>query len=184
MPDATNVDTPETEEEYQERKKALIEDAAKTKAKLEEKQNEALQAISEGGDLEKYEVVELGELELEVKAWLPGDTTETVQEAQRLAEEENIRAIKRSMQTFLSALADMTVDDTYDLQFWRKYYQRYGPEGMIVAVEAVLGPAGDSLEKQKQGAESFRSDEQRDGFRPGKSDDRLPPEDNSSDGGP
>jgi hypothetical protein len=173
---------PDSEEEARQREKELLESAKESKQEREAEQNEALQAIAEGGELEKYETVELGELELEVKAWLPGDTTETVQEANRLADTEDIQQIKRSMRTFLQALADMTVSDTYDLQFWRKYYQRYGPEGMIVAVETVLEPASESLEEQKQGAKSFRSDESRDGFRAGMSDDRLPPEDRSPDG--
>jgi len=167
---------PESEEEARQKEQELIQSAKQSKQEREAQQNEALQAIAEGGNLEKYETVELGDLDLEVKAWLPGDTTETVQEAQRLADTEDIQQIKRSMRTFLSALADMTVDDTYDLQFWRKYYQRYGPEGMIVAVETVLEPASESLDEQKEGAKSFRSDEQRDGFRPSQSDDRLPPE--------
>jgi len=158
---------PESEAEAREKEKQLIQDAKESKQEKEAKQNEALEAIAEGSDLEEYATVQLGELDMEVKAWLPGDTTETVQQAMELAESEDMAQIKRSMDTMLTALADMTTSEIYDTAFWRQYYQKYGPEGMIVAVEEIMDPASESMEDRKEGLQSFRSDEQRDGFRDG-----------------
>lgn len=147
---------PEDEQEYEERKREVIEDAAETKQELETKQSEALQKIKQGEGFEEYETVTLGELEFEVKAWLPGDTTDLIQRAQELGESEDMGQIKESMDTMLQALDAMTVSETYNMEFWSAYYNEYGPEGLMVAIEAVLEPATEGMEERKQGVESFR----------------------------
>lgn len=148
---------PENEEEYENRRQELITDAAQTKQEFDAKQENALDAISEGGNLERYETVELGNLEVEVKAWLPGGVADTVQEAAELGESDDLGEVKKSMETMLDALAEMTVSDDYGLVFWREYYTRYGPEGLVMAVESVLEPATEELESKRDGVESFRS---------------------------
>lgn len=159
---------PENEDEYEERRKALIEETAESKAELEEKQTEALAEIAKGEELKQYDTVELGDLELEVKAWVPGDTADTIQRAMQLAQSETPHEAKQSMETMLIALADMTVDDTYNVDFWRAYYEEYGPTGLEPAVNTVLSPAMDELEELQQrkvgegkrdAAHGFRTDE-------------------------
>jgi len=158
---------PENEEEYQERRESLIEDAAETKQELEQKQTEALAEIAKGEELKQYDTVQLGELDLEVKAWVPGDTADTIQRAMQLAQSETPAKAKESMDTMLLALSDMTVDDTYNVAFWRRYYEEYGPTGLEPAVNTVLEPAMDELEDLQQreideetrdAAQGFRTD--------------------------
>lgn len=152
-PDDAKLDRPA---EPTEKERELLEDARETKKELEQQQNEALEAIAKGGDLEEYETVELGELELEVKSWLPGDVEDTVLQAQKLGESEDPAQIKRSMETMLSALAEMTTDGTYDMGFWRQFHQEYGANGLILAVETILEPANENMEKKKEGVDGFR----------------------------
>jgi hypothetical protein len=148
---------PESEEEFEQRQQELLEDARNEKQQREAAQNEALKQIAEGESLEEYETVELGDLELEVKAWLPGDVEDTVLQAQQLGDSEDPAEIKRSMETMLSALAEMTTEETYDMGFWRKYYRKWGAEGLIMAVSTVLEPAGESLERKREGVDGFRT---------------------------
>lgn len=156
---------PDSEEEFEEKQQELLADARESKQELEAKQNEALEAIAEGEDFEEYEVVSLGGLELEVKAWMPGDTTDTVQHAMELAESEDIQNIKRSMSSLLEALDDMTVSEDYNMTFWREYYKQYGPTGMITAAETILKPAIDSMEDKQDGVDGFRANVERSGAR-------------------
>lgn len=135
----------------------LISKAQEKKQELDEKQNEALAAIAEGGELEDYETVTLGELEIEVKAWLPGSVEETVTKANRLGQQEDMGKIRESMETMLSALDEMTRADEYDMAFWRKYYAEWGPEGLILAIETILDPAMEGVEERSEGVESFRT---------------------------
>jgi Spy/CpxP family protein refolding chaperone len=155
----------ESEDEYQQRRQELIEDAKEERRELEDKQTEALAEIAKGEEIESYQTVSLGELELEVKGWSPGDTTETVEQAMRMAESEDPEDMKQSMETMLSALVDMTVSDTYDMTFWRAYYEKYGPQGMQPAVETILGPAISELEEMQQREVSEDKREAVNGFR-------------------
>lgn len=151
-----SLEAPETQEEYEAKREELIGEAKETKEELDRKQNEALEAIKEGGELEKFETVTLGELEMEVKAWLPGNVQSTVEKAKKLGDSEDLSKINESMETMLSALAEMTTSDIYDMGFWRQYHDEYGPTGLILAIETILGPAMDEMEKQKEGVDTFR----------------------------
>lgn len=149
---------PEDEQEYEEQAERVKRDAAETKQELESKQTEALAKIKQGEDFEEYETVTLGELEMEVRAWLPGDITDTIQRAQELGESEDLSEVKESMDTMLHALDEMTTSDTYNMGFWQAYYDEYGPEGLMVAVETILEPATEGIEERKRGIESFRTE--------------------------
>jgi hypothetical protein len=147
----------ETEnQDYDELKEQVISEAKETKQEVDQKQQEALNAISQGGQLENYETVYLGELEIEVKGWLPGDVEQTVTQAKSVADSEDAEQIRKSMETMLHALTEMTVDETYSMGFWRKYYAKYGPEGLILAVKTIMEPAKEGIEDKKDGVESFR----------------------------
>lgn len=145
-------------EDYDEKAQELIKKARETKQELDAKQNEALEEIAAGESLERYETVALGELELEVLGWLPGSVEDTVMRAGELAESGNPENLKESKETMIGALAEMTTSDDYDKSFWREFTSRYGQEGLIMAVETVLGPAQESMEERKEGVESFRGE--------------------------
>lgn len=150
--------TPQTEEEAEARKQQLIEETREAKRELDQAQSEALDQIASGGDLEKFETVELGELELEVKAWLPGDVADTVEKAQRLADGDDVSDVRESMETMLDALSSMTVDAQYGTPFWEEFYSRYGPTGLMLAVETVLEPAQEEIENKRDAMDGFRPD--------------------------
>jgi hypothetical protein len=150
------IEEAERPPEPTEKEQELLEEAREAKQKLEEAQNEALAAIASEDGLEDYATVELGDLELEVKSWLPGDVEDTVLQAQQLGNSEDPAQIKRSMETMLSALAEMTVSDDYDMRFWREFHDRYGANGLIMAVDTVLGPANETMEERKNGVDGFR----------------------------
>lgn len=146
----------DAEAEYEERKRALIEDAAETKKELDDKQEDALAQIG-GAGIETFETVELGELEVEVKAWMPGNVTDIVQQARQIANQGGESNIRESMDTMIAALAEMTTDSTYNPEFWRVFYEQYGPEGIMLAVETVLKPASEGMNERQEALESFRS---------------------------
>lgn len=152
---------PETEEEAEQKRKELIKKTKEKRQELDRKQNEALEAIKGGGDLEDYQLVELGDLEIEVKAWMPGDVADTVQKAHDIGQSGDMERFEESIQTMLSALVEMTTDDTYNMAFWQAYYQEYGPEGVLVAAETIIGPAAESMEAKSEGVKSFRGDKPR-----------------------
>lgn len=158
------------EDEYEERARELIEDTRETKEELDAKQEDALDAIADGDDFGDYEPVTLGELEMERKTWLPGDVTDVVKDAaevtQRLQEKpddevdpEDFAALQESMTTMLEALAGLTRSDDYDLSFWQAFYERYGPEGLMLAVERIVAPAVEGLEDRRDGMDSFHRGE-------------------------
>lgn len=148
---------PESEEEYEDRRRELITDAAQTKQELEAKQNEALEEIAEGEQLERYETISLGNLELEVKGWLPGGVEDKATRAMELAESEDPAKFKESKETMLPALAEMTAGEQYDVGFWQEYANRYGQEGVLIAVQKVMAPAQENLEDRQEALDGFRT---------------------------
>jgi hypothetical protein len=126
----------------------------------------ALAEIAAGEDLERYETVQLGDLDIDVKAWLPGEVERTVQHAQAVAQSEDAERVRESMETMLSALESMTKSDDYNMDFWRLYYERYGPEALLIAVETIMQPASESLEQTKEAVDGFREDVERSGTSP------------------
>jgi hypothetical protein len=148
-------------------KEQLLQDTQEHFSEKRQKQEEALSEIAQGENLEKYETIFLGDLEMDVRAWVPGNAMSQIQKAQNIAEEEDASRMMESMETMINALAEVAVSETYDTAFWRTYFERYGPEGMLVAVEKVLGPAIDSMEDRapvenmegkKDAANGFRTD--------------------------
>jgi len=64
-------DAPIDDESIEEFEERLQEETRDAYEQHEAEQSDALDAIASGSDLEEYQTVALGELELEVKAWLP-----------------------------------------------------------------------------------------------------------------
>jgi len=124
----------------------------------EAKQNEALNAIAQGEELEQYTTVELGDLELEVKEWVPGDVEQTITRVNQIAERGDDVVLMRQMESILTALDEMTENGTYDRSFWRAYYDKYGQSGVLVATETILSPAMEEMEALEEGVEGFRQD--------------------------
>lgn len=166
----------DTESEYEEKRQELITDAAQTKQEVDQKQNKALEQIASGEDIEEYATVEIGELEIEVRSWLPGDIEDLVIRAGELAESRDPQNLRESKQTMIEALSGMTTSEDYDTYFWREYTNRYGQQGLMLAVETILEPAQESMEELGEARQSFRGEPARDGFRDGVRDAKRPTE--------
>ena len=159
-PDIVTDWTDDEVERYNELKEQdLREDLVEERAR----QEEALQQIAAGEKLVRYDTVQLGNLELEVKAWLPGSVEETVMSAWDLTDRDDAQAIRESMETMLTALAEMTTSEDYNREFWRRYYERYGAVGMIEAVETILEPASEYMQEKQEAVDGFREGVERSG---------------------
>ena len=159
------VDLDLSEDEYQDRRSKLIEDAKEEHSQRTAEQEKALQEIAQGENLERYETVFMGDLEMQVRAWVPGSVVPQIQTAASIADSEDVERVMESMETMINALAEISVEGTYDSAFWRAYFDRYGPEGMIVAVEKVLGPALENMEDNMPDEQLSQSSDAAQGFR-------------------
>jgi len=81
---------------------------------------------------------------------------DTVLKAQDAAESDDPKEVKESLETMISALAEMSTSDVYNSHFWRRYYDEYGAVGLILAVETLLEPASDKLEERQDAVDGFR----------------------------
>lgn len=159
-PEVVSAWSDEQVEQYNELKKADLRESI---SEQQARQEAALNQIAAGGQLERYETVQLGDLEIEVKGWLPGDVEQTVRKAEQIAQDGDHKAAVESIETFLSALAEMTRNEDFDLGFWRDFYERWGPEGVLLAAEKVFEPAVDSMEDKQEAIDGFRSGTSRSG---------------------
>lgn len=165
--------TPQTEEEYQDKRSELINRAKETKQDLDAEQNEMLAAVAsgdEGLDVEKYETVQIGEAEATVKAWLPGDTQDTIQHAHRLAQRENMDDAQESIYTMIEGMTTVTErlyhpesDTVFEEKekirnFWNGMYGQWGVQGFQQAASIVLEPANEEMEDMSNAVDGFRKD--------------------------
>jgi len=169
-----NIPEPETaDSDYQERREELIQDAKESKHELEAKQSEMLAAVASGEDgidVEDYAEVQVGEVTVTAKAYMPGESLSTIKRAQRLAKRDNLEAALDSISTMTDAMTVVTerlehpqsntVMDTDEniREFWKGMFSEWGVEGFQQAAEKVLEPASEDMEQKSQSAKSFRGD--------------------------
>jgi hypothetical protein len=162
---------PDDEQEYEQRREELISDAKETKHELEAKQSEMLEAVASGDDgidVEDYATVQVGEVEVRAKAYMPGESLSTIKRAQRLAKRENLEAALDSINTMTDAMTVVTerldhapsgtvIESNEEIRtFWKGMFQEWGVNGFQQAAEKVLEPASEDLESKAESAESFR----------------------------
>lgn len=157
--------------DYQERRKELIEDAKSTKEEVDRKQSAMLDAVAEGDNAvheKEYEWVKIGEVDAKVKAWLPGSSIDTITRAQKLAQRENIDDSMQSIETMIDGMVSVTealevdgfdTSETAEIrEFWQGLFNRYGVAGFQTAAQTVLEPAAEDFEAKSGAVDGFRKD--------------------------
>lgn len=161
LPDEYQVDG---EEEYEQRRKELIEEAQETKQQYDEQHAELLDAVESGEEfqVEDYEWVNLGELEIKVKTWFPGDTLDkltSLEEGDATAQESINATIEAFTKLTEQIRKDDPVTDREGIEsFWLVYYDKWGSQGLFEAMDVIASPAIDNS-NEKQVRESFRGSE-------------------------
>lgn len=160
--------------DLEEHKQELYEKTANKRQEDSKRHNELLDAVAEGEefDVEKYEWVELGGVELKVKAWFPGGT---IDKLTALGDEpESGKEASNKIHGALDALIEMTEairhgDTTISAGgqirgFYLDYYERWGDQGLMKAAEAVISPAESNADREEV-MQSFRKTGRGDGPR-------------------
>lgn len=160
---------PQTEEEYQERRAELINQARQEKAQADAAQSAMLDAVAsgdEGIDVERYETVSVGDVQITVKAWMPGGSVESIERAQRLSQRESVDDALEALSVMRDAMTDVTerleygehtVEDKQDIRrFWKGMVDKWGFDGFRQATETVLKPATQNMEEKSEAAQKFR----------------------------
>jgi hypothetical protein len=181
MPDDTDLEggpsTADDENEVPERpdidaekQRELIEKTKEAKESAEQQHNEMLEAVAEGEDwnVEDYEWVELGGVELKVKTWLPGDTMDRMGALGEAAETQDPSAAREMVHGGIESLTTQTeiiqsggavFETNSDIrQFWQNYTEKWGNKGLEKAIETVMGPIEDEQERKEETMRSFRGD--------------------------
>ena len=139
----------------------LIADADKAQAEADQEKQALLDAVKNDEEFAhgKTEWIELGDVELKVKAYFPGDTVDTVQNFSEIDDGE-----VPNFSELIVALADVTEvirkegvtweGDDKITEFWQAYYDEHGTNVILIATERVFGPAIDTMEAQAP--QSFR----------------------------
>jgi len=100
--------------------------------KEKKQQQEALTEIAQGQNLEEYETRELGNAEISVKCWIPGDVTESFADIFEAYDNDNPIEVFRSFRQVARVIGRLCADEPYsNAQFWEQYYDKWGPKGMM-----------------------------------------------------
>jgi hypothetical protein len=149
------------------RREELIEETEAAKRQHEQELTELTQAVKNDEELEhdQYDWVEVGDVEMKVKAWLPGDTMDTLEEYSEADESGSMPPISDIVdiaisQTEVIRSGDVSWSKQSQIQaFWEKYYEEQGDTVLEVALNRVLDPALDK--RQGRVPDGFR--QKRDG---------------------
>jgi hypothetical protein len=160
--------------EPDQKRQELIQRAKETKQKQDARQSKMLDAVASGDDgigIEKYETVQIGQLEAKVKAWLPGDAQTEIQNAYRLAQRENLDDAQESIFTMVEGMTtvteslkhlpsgDIEEDKEAIREFWKGMYGQWGIQGFQEAAHKALEPANNRMDNMRDSANGFRADE-------------------------
>jgi len=179
------------EASYDERKKQLKEWAKEHKQRKEIDHSEMLSAIESGDEalnVESYEEVTIGEVQATVKAWMPGDAIDAVEQASRLSQREQLQDTLESVHTMLEALTVITeeldhleseevyTDKEKIRDFYKHYWKTYGVEGLQAISDTMLDPATETHQRERDSMNGFRTDKQGNIVRSGDGNDGPTPE--------
>lgn len=165
----------ERSEEYLERREQLREQTVAFRQEKEQQHNALLEAVAEGEEFEThtYEWVTIGNVDIEVKTWYPGNvidaftdiaeglnvtSAEQAQNPEGLMQDIDIAQLSPTIREIIGVLTEMTnrirgngevVDDTEAIEsFWRGFYGQHGDRALDVAAEKVLGPAEENTDRE------------------------------------
>lgn len=153
--------------EYDNDRDSLIDETKAKQERLEEQQSAMLEAVADGDDfeVESYEWVSLGNVDLKVKAWFPGETLEEI--AGFASGEMDIQNAEKGIDANISALTSMTeiisgdesqFDTTPEIRsFWKSGFGKWGDQFLAQAVETVITPAKENSDTEDV-VDSFRGE--------------------------
>lgn len=162
-----NVEIEIDEDEYEDRRDSLIQDAKESRAEAEAKQNEMLEAVAAGEEfeIEDYEWVSLGNVDLKVRTWLDGDTLEDFAALEEEMSRGDTPVAKRALEAEMNVLVTQTevieaganrMETEADIrEFWRRYVSKWGDKGLEQASEVIQEPLDLENEKEGEVAQSF-----------------------------
>ena len=153
--------------EYENDRESLLRETKRKERKLETQQRQMLDAVAEGEDfdVETFEWVELGNVEIKVKAWFPGETLDQMSQF-ATADPETVNP-QESIQANINALVEMTETitgkgETFDTKteirtFWENAFSKWGDQFLAKAVKTVVTPAKENSDTEDV-VDSFRSE--------------------------
>jgi hypothetical protein len=167
--DNMDLSEPDVDPEAQEEK--LIKEAEQAKRQHQQEKGELLEAVKNEEEFthESYEWVELGDVELKVKSWIPGESMDAINkfaQADQSGEIPNfselIEAAKELTEVVRTANVNWQTQAKVN-DFWDSYYNEHGSNVIYAAAERVYQPALENMEQRAP--ESFPGEQNRDGFR-------------------
>lgn len=146
-----------TAEDFDVDREQMKREAEQNYRERQQQQANALEQIAEGTDIQDHETAQLGELELTVKAWVPGGVEESLSDAMSVVNsgDADAEAVAESQAQIRGALARMTDGDTYDRRFWDAYHDKFGAEGLLLAADTVFAPARERMEEREEAVDQF-----------------------------
>jgi len=164
------LNEPDIDPEAQEQK--LIQEAEHAKRQHEQEKGELLEAVKNEEEFthESYEWVELGDVELKVKSWIPGDSMDAINNFAQADQSGQIPDFSELIEA-AKELTEVvrTADVTWETQaliddFWDSYYAEHGSNVIYAAAERVYKPALENMEQRAP--QSFQGDTRGDSHRP------------------
>lgn len=131
----------------------LLEETKDSYEQKRQKQDEALREIATEDDFKRTTTVQLGGLDLEVTKWWSDEDIELIGEFEELPDDQDdltqdhINTILSNDTELIRLLASLTTSETYNREFWERYYEEYGPVGSYIALMMVIEPGFENMEE-------------------------------------
>jgi hypothetical protein len=167
-----NMDLNEPDVDPEAQREELIREHDKAKRQYEQEKGELLEAVKQEEEFEheSYEWVELGDVEIKVKAWIPGDAMDTINQFAQADQSGEIPdfaalvdAAKQLTEVIRSGDVSWQTEGRIN-DFWDTYYNEHGSNVVYAAAERVYQPALENMEQRAP--QSFPGDRRGDQHRP------------------
>jgi len=154
-----------SEEEIEQKKQELQEEVSEISKEHKESEQALIEAVSQDEEIGQYDVVELGDIEMKIQLWIPGDELEDMNAGMS---EEEITQVFSDVDRFVSLIVKLVeelrypaeeeyyTDDLKIKHFVISFVDTYGTDAMVRLAETVVLPVVEHMEEKSQGLQSFQ----------------------------
>jgi len=149
-------DPKEREQWANDRERELHEELERDVRQTEADKRKAVAQL--GGDVERYEEIQIGEESVPIKAWLPGRAQEIAASINDADDEREAFGHACELLSILVKDGEEIEGEPLDADFWREYYDYWGFTGLMRVVHQMFDVATEGLEDSKDLADGFRQE--------------------------
>jgi ATP adenylyltransferase/5',5'''-P-1,P-4-tetraphosphate phosphorylase II len=148
-----------SEEDLKQKREELKEDTRQARQVEEEKKQSLLDSISSDSDIGNIQTVDIGDMEIRHKSYIPGEQLQKIKSIKQGTTESSQDSIEL-LCSITKSLHDQQANETHSddemiREFWRLFIDEYGTDAYGVIMDRLLAPLMESTQEKMDALNSF-----------------------------